>query len=348
MTWRDVFGCDDLILEVRKADAEAIKTNPKERIRKLESDYRSDKSNGFRAFYYIIHKFDLRDCSKNEDYIFDFDGIGEIEGDLIINYGSELRKTWKGETIDWLTFGDLHDGRENKNKEVYSCPYLYSVFRICCEIYDAYMDEKTPWEWDIESWSYQKAGDYVISWILSKYIECLISFKMLICVKRSWQGGAWVPVTEKDISESLQFFYYHNAEKQLPFFRAHSGLPQQPFEYCFLRARDAPASMVKERWGREDEGEAMPPIDPPPSRSSPGSIPSAERGQGRPLGSGSMNEDDAPLVEEMRQRIASGEFRSWRKAAEAVADRAVGSANHESKVRRLLRRVEGEALPGRL
>lgn len=59
--------------------------------------------------------------------------------------------------------------------------------------------------------------------------------------------------------------------------------------------------------------------------------------RGRPSGSGSYEQLDAPLVEKMKQLRESGAVNSIQKAAEAVADEAVGQSK-EAKVRRLMAR----------
>jgi hypothetical protein len=62
---------------------------------------------------------------------------------------------------------------------------------------------------------------------------------------------------------------------------------------------------------------------------------SSQRPRGRPRGSGSLADDDAPLLKEMLDLIASGRARSPNAAAEAVAGRAAGGGSFESKVKRL-------------
>ena len=59
--------------------------------------------------------------------------------------------------------------------------------------------------------------------------------------------------------------------------------------------------------------------------------------RGRPLGSGSYEELDMPLVSELDRRWRSGQSRTA--AARELAERAYGpNTEHESKVARLVRR----------
>ena len=60
--------------------------------------------------------------------------------------------------------------------------------------------------------------------------------------------------------------------------------------------------------------------------------------RGRKLGSGSYEKDDAPLVVEMCKLIASEEAKSVWNAAEKVVSKAKGSAEIESRIKRLVER----------
>jgi hypothetical protein len=63
-----------------------------------------------------------------------------------------------------------------------------------------------------------------------------------------------------------------------------------------------------------------------------------KRGVGRPQGSGSWENEDLELVEEMRKGIASGEFRSITAAAKAMVSKAGGAGTDASKEQRLRKR----------
>ena len=64
------------------------------------------------------------------------------------------------------------------------------------------------------------------------------------------------------------------------------------------------------------------------------------RRSGRKKGSGSYEKQDAPLVEEMKELIDSGDAASPHAAAMQVVGRAKGAGTQESKVRRLVDRFK--------
>ena len=72
--------------------------------------------------------------------------------------------------------------------------------------------------------------------------------------------------------------------------------------------------------------------------SDPPSAENKKRGAGRPQGSGSWENEDLELVEEMRKGIASGEFRSITAAAKAMVSKARGAGTEASKEQRLRKR----------
>ena len=65
---------------------------------------------------------------------------------------------------------------------------------------------------------------------------------------------------------------------------------------------------------------------------------SRKRAPGRPVGSGSFEATDEPLLEEMRAAILERTAHSPSAAAYQVAERADGAGTLESKVKRLARR----------
>ena len=64
----------------------------------------------------------------------------------------------------------------------------------------------------------------------------------------------------------------------------------------------------------------------------------SKRPPGRPVGSGSLNPLDAPLLEEMREATLENPSLSPTSAARRVVDRAAGGGTEDSKIKRLTQR----------
>ncbi len=105
-----------------------------------------------------------------------------------------------------------------------------------------------------------------------------------------------------------------------------------------------------EKWPfapKEESAESTAPSSEAAATSVPDAASTARQRRGRPSGSGSWADADAPLVDKMRELIEAGNAKSPNDAASKVAREARGSGTVESKITRLAKRYRAQQSPDR-
>lgn len=281
------------------------------RIREHAKEYRDD---GLSDFHVPLFECAYPEINIDKLQTFDLSNIGNGDTEeYLIRGGSVLRKLHNGEALEWI---DSYFAEKMISKMVPIDHGYKLLLELISEIYS--VREKYN-HWDVDDGSglvficaypdndKKKAERIVIGRAISE----LIKSRVMICV------------VERD-----NFFEYLLGDGVLDEY-----VEDNSHNLKFLYSGDSPSDWLFSNSDTIAD-------DPSSSRLSS----DAQRARGRPKGS-SMQRADAPLVEEMRQLIASGMVPSWQKAAEAVADRATGTPVFENRVRRLMGRVAGEALP---